>query len=75
MKTPILKSDETIFARGRCSDLRLFIIAGPQGYRYAALSSKTNIGTFAFTKDAADARDALVNRVREFKPLAAIRFF
>jgi len=45
------------------------------GYRWAALSGKTNIGTFSCFKDAADARDSMVNRVRVFKPRADIRFF
>ena len=70
MRNPILNHDETIIGRGRCADLRLFVIGGPRGYRYVALSGKTNIDTFSCFKDAADARDAMANRVREFKPRA-----
>lgn len=70
MRNPILGTDETVIGRGRCSDLRLFIIGGPNGYRWAALSGKTNIGTFSVFKDAADARDSMTARVRAFKPRA-----
>ena len=75
MRNPLLGKDESVIARGRCSDLRLFIIKSPAGYRWAALSGKTNIGTFSCFKDAADARDSMVNGVRVFKPRADIRFF
>ena len=70
MRNPILGTGETVIGQGRCSDLRLFVIGGPNGYRWAALSGKTNIGTFAYFQDAADARDAMTARVRAFKPRA-----
>lgn len=70
MRNPILKTGETVIGRARCSDLRLYVIGGPGGFRWAALSGKTNIGTFACFKDAADARDAMALRVREWKPRA-----
>lgn len=70
MRNPILNSDETVIGRGRCSDLRLFVIGGPKGYRYACLSGKTKIGTFACFPTAHEARDAMAARVREFKPRA-----
>ena len=70
MRNPIINSDEKIIGRGRCADLRLYVIGGPRGYRWAALSSKTHIGTFACFKEASEARDAMAAKVREFKPRA-----
>lgn len=75
MRSPILHSNEQIIARGRCSDLRLYIIRRDSGgFRWAALSGKTNIGTFTCFASAADARDSMATRVREFKPRAPFIF-
>lgn len=75
MRSPIIHSNEQITARGRCSDLRLFIIRRDNGgFRWAALSGKTNIGTFAVYPTAAAAQDAMVERVRVFKPRASLVF-
>lgn len=73
MRNLILLKDEYIIGRGRCADLRLYVIGGPKGYRWAALSGKTNIGTFACFTSAADARDDMAERVRKFKPHAKFR--
>ena len=75
MRTPTIHSNEQITARGRCSDLRLFIIRRDNGgFRWAALSGKTNIGTSVLYPTAADARDAMAARVRAFKPRAPFMF-
>lgn len=75
MRSPIIHSNEQITARGRCSDFRLYIIRRDTGgFRWAALSGKTNIGTFTVYPTAADARDAMAERVRAFKPRASFVF-
>jgi hypothetical protein len=78
MRNPVLKTGERITIRGRCSDLRLFVIEreftviGGGGFRYAALSGGTKIGTFAYFKDSPSAIAAMVAHLREFKPKAVI---
>lgn len=74
MRKPMLWKNETIVAKGRCATLRLYIIGGPKGYRWAALNGKTELGTFSCFKDAADARDSMTNRVRMSHPRAPFRF-
>jgi len=78
MRNPIMREDEKITMRGRCANLRLFIIkrpftvAGGGGFRWAALSSKTNIGAFAYFSDSPGAFKAMETRIREFHPKAML---
>ncbi len=78
MRAPILHKDETVTLRGRCSGLRLFIIhrpftvSGGGGFRWVALSGRTNIGTFTCFPDSLSAFKAMEARVREFHPKAVI---
>jgi len=78
MRNPILRKGEKIMMRGRCASLRLYIIERPftvvggGGFRWAALSGKTNIGTFSCFPDSPSAFTAMESRVRELHPKARL---